>query len=163
MDKKLTFNNKKYLSSKYAGEISGYTNDYVARLARQKKVLGKKVGRSWYVEENSLQNFIKDNKVQKTQLHKKLSDKRVNDLKYSQRERQINEDFRKFRSNVSSVFKTELFKKSVAFVVAVTFVLGGYIASDTNIAKAGFHRFSQAVVTSLDAVSKFDPARFGVS
>ena len=67
MDKKLVIDNKKYLSSIYAGKISGYTNDYIARLARQRKILGKKIGKTWYIEECSLQDFIKGNKIQKTQ------------------------------------------------------------------------------------------------
>jgi len=71
MDKELVFDNKKYLSSRYAGKIFGYTNDYVTRLARQKKVFGKMVGRVWYVEEESFKNFIQNNTAQKNQLYEK--------------------------------------------------------------------------------------------
>ena len=163
MDKKLTIDNKKYLSSTHAGKISGYTNDYVARLARQKKVAGKKVGRTWYVEESSLKSFIQNNKIQKTNLHKKLSDKRTNDLKFFERDRKLSEEFQAFKSNVSLASKTELFKKSTAFALAIIFVFGGYFVSNTDIAQAGFRKVSQAVVGALDAVSKFNPAEFGIS
>ena len=160
MDKKLLIDNKKYISSKDAGNISGYTNDYVARLARQGKVLGKKVGRAWYVEEESLNNFIEDNKIQKTQLHKKLSDKRINDYKYSERGRKVSEVFESFKLQISQTLKAELFKKGIAFVTAITLVVGGYFAVNTDIAKAGFKKVAQVAQISLDAVSKFDATDF---
>ena len=56
------FDNKKYLSSRLAGEVSGFTNDYISRLCRQEKIIGKKVEQTWYVEEQSLLSFIESNK-----------------------------------------------------------------------------------------------------
>ena len=56
------FDNKKYLSSRLAGEVSGFTNDYISRLCRQEKIIGKKVEQTWYVEEQSLLSFIELNK-----------------------------------------------------------------------------------------------------
>ena len=163
MDKKLVIDNKKYLSSIYAGKISGYTNDYIARLARQRKILGKKIGKTWYIEECSLQDFIKGNKIQKRNFTKNYLIKRVSDLKSAERDRKVSEVFEAFKSKTSEVLKTELFKKSFAFTVAVTFVFGGYFASNTDIAKVGLRKISQIVATSLDAVSKFDPAKFSAT
>ena len=49
---------KEYLSAKDAGRAFGYTSDYVAKLAREGKIDGKKIGRSWFVNEHSLDSFV---------------------------------------------------------------------------------------------------------
>ncbi len=53
------FENINYISSVEAGKQFGYTNDYVARLAREKKILATRVGRQWFVEAQSVESFIK--------------------------------------------------------------------------------------------------------
>lgn len=66
-----------YLSSKDAGEILGYTHDYVSRLCRQGHMVGKKVGREWFVRPSDLEIFKKKHEVvlqkKKKQLSQKLS------------------------------------------------------------------------------------------
>lgn len=47
-----------YLSSKEAGRLSGYTSDYVTKLAREKKVVATRVGAQWFVEPKSLDRFL---------------------------------------------------------------------------------------------------------
>ncbi|MFQ5662088.1 MAG: hypothetical protein ACE5F2_02450, partial [Candidatus Paceibacteria bacterium] len=163
MDKEFLFNNKKYISSKTAGKISGYTNDYVARLARQGKVSGRIVGRTWYVEEESLNDFVEHNRLQKEQLHEKLSSKRVQDYRYSKDDRKIKERVGSIVSGISKaprIFKYEFAKKIVAVVVAVTVVSGGYFIKNTDFAKASLGKFSGAVVSGLDAVAEFDIGEF---
>jgi len=44
----------KYISSKRASLLTGYTKDYIGQLCRGKKVNAQLVGRTWYVEEESL-------------------------------------------------------------------------------------------------------------
>lgn len=51
-------NGKFFLSSKEAARLSGYTSDYVARLARLKKVNATRVGTQWFVEPKSLEDFL---------------------------------------------------------------------------------------------------------
>src|SRR3989338_3364118 len=156
MDKELVFDNKKYLSSRYAGKIFGYTNDYVTRLARQKKVFGKMVGRVWYVEEESFKNFIQNNTAQKNQLYEKL---------------------RKFKKIVSSfslgislqlkksskIFNSVFFKKGLAGTIAFSLVFGIYFYKDTDIAKAGFEKVSRVAILAINAVAKFDTKEFVVT
>src|SRR3989344_3444496 len=45
---------KKYISSRRAGEITRYTNDYIGQLCRAGKVDGKLIGRIRFVDEASL-------------------------------------------------------------------------------------------------------------
>jgi len=55
----LEISGKRYLSSKRAAKEHRYHIDYIGQLIRAGKVTGKKVGRSWYVEEVSLRTYLK--------------------------------------------------------------------------------------------------------
>ncbi len=53
----LIFNGKKYISSRRASEITGYTTDYIGQLARGKKISSRMVGRNRFVDENQLLEY----------------------------------------------------------------------------------------------------------
>jgi hypothetical protein len=50
----ITIDDKTYISSKRAAEITGYAKDYVGQLCREGHVEARMVGRSWYVYEPSI-------------------------------------------------------------------------------------------------------------
>lgn len=54
MEDTLILEGKTYVSSRRAAEVTGYATDYVGQLCRNGKVTARRVGRSWYVEEDSL-------------------------------------------------------------------------------------------------------------
>jgi hypothetical protein len=54
----LTIAGKRYISARRAAREHRYHSDYIGQLVRANKVLGQKVGRSWYVEEESLVNYF---------------------------------------------------------------------------------------------------------
>ena len=58
MSSSIQFEEKEYLSSKEAGRVSGYTNDYISRLAREGKIDAHRVGTQWFVEPKSLDAFL---------------------------------------------------------------------------------------------------------
>ncbi len=68
--------NPHHISSVDAGRQFGYTNDYVSRLAREKKVLASRVGRQWYVDVESLQSFIKKTEEAKKENSERLREER---------------------------------------------------------------------------------------
>lgn len=45
---------KRFISSKRAAELAGYTPDYVGQLCRARKIEARLIGRSWYVAEDSI-------------------------------------------------------------------------------------------------------------
>ncbi|MBI4121055.1 MAG: hypothetical protein HY457_02280, partial [Parcubacteria group bacterium] len=61
MEGEIFFNNKRHISSKRSGEMFGYTHDYVSRLCREGKVSGRRIGKTWYAEEDSLRTFLASN------------------------------------------------------------------------------------------------------
>ena len=50
----LIFGGKKYISSRRAARIAGYTKDYIGQLSRSGKIGARLVGRNWYIDEESL-------------------------------------------------------------------------------------------------------------
>lgn len=58
----LEIDGKKYLSSRRAAKEHKYHTDYIGQLIRAGKIAGKKVGRAWYVDEASLNAYLKSEK-----------------------------------------------------------------------------------------------------
>ncbi len=54
----LILENKKYFSAQAAGKSVGYTSDYIGRLCRNGSLVCRRIGRSWYVTEESLNEFV---------------------------------------------------------------------------------------------------------
>ena len=63
MDGEFLFDGEKYISSHRAHQVFGYTSDYVAQLCRAEKVKGKRIGKSWFVQERSLEEHKKRKKT----------------------------------------------------------------------------------------------------
>ena len=66
---------QKYLSSKDAGAILGYTHDYISRLCRHGKMSGIQKGREWYVTKEELEAFKMRHEVELAEKKKELSKK----------------------------------------------------------------------------------------
>jgi hypothetical protein len=54
-------NGVRYLSAREIARTHGNVRDYVARLCREGKVSGHRLGRNWYVDANSFTAFIARN------------------------------------------------------------------------------------------------------
>ena len=65
----------KYLSSKDAGALLGYTHDYISRLCRQGKIVGIQKGREWYVTREELDLFQIRHQQELVEKKKELSKK----------------------------------------------------------------------------------------
>ena len=46
------------ITTRDAGELSGYTSDYLSRLIRSGKIVGKKIGHNWVIDRESLAHFL---------------------------------------------------------------------------------------------------------
>ncbi|HEX7651125.1 MAG TPA: helix-turn-helix domain-containing protein, partial [Candidatus Paceibacterota bacterium] len=67
---------KNLLSTKVASEISGYSSDYLSRLARAGKIEGVQVGRTWLVHRASLEAFMRTQDIRKEELSRSLARER---------------------------------------------------------------------------------------
>lgn len=84
MEKTLTFDNKKFLSSKAAAKKSAFTHDYISRLCRLGKLEGRKVANSWYVAEDSLNQFLAEQLKDKEKRSSELREQRKKEYEASQ-------------------------------------------------------------------------------
>lgn len=57
MNKDLLIDGKRYISASRASKKYGYTQDHIGALVRTNKILGKMMGRSWYVDPDSLLRY----------------------------------------------------------------------------------------------------------
>jgi hypothetical protein len=71
----ITVEGKRYLSARRAAQISGYTQDYIGQLCRGKELTAKKIGRSWFVSEESLMDHLKEYKHQEWLKRRQLQKK----------------------------------------------------------------------------------------
>jgi hypothetical protein len=71
----ITVEGKRYLSARRAAQISDYTQDYIGQLCRGKELTAKKIGRSWFVSEDSLMDHLKEYKHQEWLKRRQLQKK----------------------------------------------------------------------------------------
>jgi hypothetical protein len=65
-----------HLSSKEASLKSGYTTDYIARLCRDGDISCRRIGRSWLVDEQTLDDFIVRAQIEKQERTQELARQR---------------------------------------------------------------------------------------
>src|SRR3989344_2032937 len=58
MSDEIFFDGKRYISAHDAASSSDLTRDYIARLCRDGRVTGRRIGKNWYVEHASLKDFL---------------------------------------------------------------------------------------------------------
>src|SRR3989344_5516346 len=79
MTDEIFFNGIRYLSSTQAAQNSGLNPDYVAQLCRGNKIHGRRIGRNWYVSDESLSSFLVSQSYQKSLRREELARERVNE------------------------------------------------------------------------------------
>lgn len=67
----LIFAGNKYISSKRASKVTGYTTDYIGQICRADKIECRLVGRNWYIKEKDLEKNKKSFKKEQGLNHKK--------------------------------------------------------------------------------------------
>ncbi|MFZ2555682.1 MAG: helix-turn-helix domain-containing protein, partial [Minisyncoccia bacterium] len=75
MKKDLYIDGIHFLTAREAGDVLGYAPDYISRLCREGRLRGRRSGKSWIVEADSLVPFIKLHEAKKTAWHSDLSQK----------------------------------------------------------------------------------------
>ena len=58
MSDSILLDGRNYISANDAARSAGLSRDYVARLCREGKILGRRIGTHWYINDASLKNFL---------------------------------------------------------------------------------------------------------
>ena len=73
------------LSTREAAEVSGYNPDYIGKLCRTGVLPGKRIGRSWFVEEDSFKKFVAKQKEENERRAQELAKERVKEYRQHQK------------------------------------------------------------------------------
>jgi excisionase family DNA binding protein len=106
---------KKFLNVKDASRLSGYSRDYIGRLAREQKITAHQIGRQWFVSMDSLQAYAKSAEQDLRNRQQKLSEER-------RRERQA--VLREERKKVIAKKKKENLRARALAVTVLTLGVG---------------------------------------
>lgn len=147
MARELTINGKKYLPSSVLSERFSYTPDYLTKLARDGKVEATRIGRQWFLNEMSLEQFShltdleknKRSEVLRTQrkIEREIHNKKRSDI------RRLNTTFKKV-SHASAMMQA-------AVVVASGLFLGslGFLAYEQNLNSSAVLSAADDIVVTL--------------
>jgi hypothetical protein len=69
-------NSQKFQNVSDASKLTGYSRDYIGRLAREQKILATQVGRQWFVSIASLESYAKNADREQKSRQQKLSEER---------------------------------------------------------------------------------------
>ncbi len=79
----------KYISAADAAEAFGFTRDYIGILCRTEKVIGRRIGRNWYVSEESLKSFFVMQEHARAQRRKDLAAQRSQEYRQAHESKRI--------------------------------------------------------------------------
>lgn len=89
MKEVLEIDKKNMHSIKVAADATGYSRDYITRLAREGKIVATQVGRQWYINLESLEQYAAVSILEQTIKQKHLSQERRQELELVETLQQI--------------------------------------------------------------------------
>lgn len=138
------------VSTREAARCVSLTHDYIARLAREERVVGMKVGRQWYVDLGSVRRFIAAAELEKSVRAEQLRAERQREQRAAQRT---------FAVGYQLLLGQRLQALAQAATVFSLGLLLGYVLFVANQATT----FSQVVATAVKAVTEWPRVAFETS
>lgn len=130
----LEIDRKKMHSIKLAAAESGYSRDHITKLAREQKIVAVQVGRSWYVDLDSLLQYAHVTQLEQQVKQKHLSESRriERDVADSLAKRHTT----RARAHAKQVRRVKVTSATAAVLFAFMVSALGYFGSDlTSLAK----------------------------
>lgn len=126
MSKSLVVSGKKYYPSATIAQTFNYTPDYVSKIAREGKVDATRVGRQWFIDEDSVRDFVHQTSISKVE-------RKISLQKERQAERLIHELKKKEHSKKSDAPHLVALTQSFAVIACGIFAgLLGWTAVDSE-------------------------------
>jgi hypothetical protein len=141
----MDFPQKQFITTKDARKLSGYTSDYLARLARSGEVVGEKIGHSWCIDQASLESFLEKQKNHNINRAEELMHLRSKEYREHNEKIQQLQGLPVESSKVNSIeqfvpglglghvsFRSQTFALSVAFFVVASGVAFSHIGESSQ-------------------------------
>lgn len=128
---------QKFVTTKEASKISGYTPNYITCLAKSGKILGKKKGNVWQIKKISLASFLRQQSARKTSRARKLA--RVRGAEYTKhrgtRKSPIHSPLPSILSplQIPNSTRNVWFREALAISVALLVVSSGAIMAQSRL------------------------------
>ncbi len=147
---------KEYISASRAAEKSGYTSDYIGQLCRAKKIPGRLVGRTWYLDLESLLNHKKEAQPGKRKQSSSTAKNSPGQFTYETDERPLLPELLKSSRSLGYAFKAPTFNKPLAALV-LTLVLMTTLGASLwgSHSSAIFSQASKVELATASAISAF--------
>lgn len=101
MSENVEINGLTLLPIKDAAKLVSYSRDYVARLAREKKIVASQIGRQWFVDIISLRSFAEASTLEQSIRQQQLSDERKREQALKEEMSEIKNTFKAKRHHVA--------------------------------------------------------------
>lgn len=137
-------NGDTFLPIKDASKLVSYSKDYVARLAREQKIVATQIGRQWFVDTASLKNFAHAAEIEQSIRKQQLSLER-------KREQTVKHEVQTIKKTTQGKAKLVKVRAQVAATLALS--LGLMIGGGVYTSSALFSQFSHPTgVSHVSAV-----------
>lgn len=93
MSNEIHFDGVRYVSAAEAGRSTDLTRDYIARLCREGKLRGRRVGKNWYIDYPSLLSFLVTQKYERSAMQMELAQVRAREYQLSSNPKHSFQDF----------------------------------------------------------------------
>ncbi len=151
------------ISIKEAQPLVSYSKDYIAKLARERKIIATRVDGQWLINPQSLINFFENSRLEERVRHDRLSAERKQALALKQQQ----------SLQVANRNRQLLSSESLALWQSVLIVMAGLLVGSTvyafstgldNLALAGLgFGGDQSAVAVVASASLTDPSEFEVT
>ncbi|MDB5244335.1 MAG: hypothetical protein JWN18_205, partial [Parcubacteria group bacterium] len=123
---------KNLITTKDARILSGYTSDYLARLARSGKINGAHSGHAWLIDESSLLQFIAKQRIRKIARSKTLTEIRTSEylrgaISPTKASSKLTKE--KYRSEFFDPYENRLRSRALAGSAALAVLMVAYIGA----------------------------------
>ncbi len=92
MSSQIEINGVELVPLKLAAKQVSYSRDYLSKLARDKKVVATQIGRQWFIDMASLQNFVEVSNIEQSLRKKNLREERKRELTAKQELQVLSEE-----------------------------------------------------------------------
>ncbi len=146
MATQVEINGSTFLPIKEAAKLVSYSKDYVARLAREQKIVASQIGRQWFVEEVSLKNFAEASEIEQTIRKQQLSLER-------KREQTVKQEVSVIKKNTRGKVKLVRVRAQLAATLALSLglLVGGGVYTSSLLLPHTTHMAQVSAVKEMSA------------
>src|SRR3989344_5806137 len=156
MSDEIYFDGVRFLSTADAAARTGFSRDYIYRLCKEGQLAGRRIGKSWYVDNRSLDNFVLEQHTVRSRRREDLSKTRADEY---QRKNQFHPEIPQVHREVllrEPLQNTPSPVEPIHHALALMRPFGTYAAVDPSYARFAADSVRESVGSVLDSYRGLD-------